>query len=252
MTITMEASRWLRRFHQDPSARARAVCLPHAGGSASFWFPFSQAMPPGLEAVAVQYPGRQERFLEEPLRRIGELADSVARLLAGQPAVPLVLVGHSMGATIAFETAHRLRERGVALEALYVSAQRGPSLPREPRGVYLRDDAGVADELRRLGGTDPDLLADPAVLELLLPAVRADYEAVETYAFTAREPLECPVVALVGDADPNVTVEQAAAWREQTTGAFDLRVLPGGHFALADRQEAVAALVAARLAQVRG
>ncbi|MFF0159470.1 hypothetical protein ACFYRY_18335 [Streptomyces sp. NPDC005263] len=33
-----------------------------------------------------------------------------------------------------------------------------------------------------------------------------------------------------------------ASWSEHTTGGCDVRVLPGGHFYLQDRQEEVAAL----------
>ena len=44
-----------------------------------------------------------------------------------------------------------------------------------------------------------------------------------------------PVTAMTGDADPRVTLDEARAWAGMTSGPFDLRVFPGGHFYLADQ-----------------
>ncbi|MFJ5034428.1 thioesterase II family protein [Streptomyces sp. NPDC088560] len=246
-----DTSRWLKLFHPDPAADIRVVCLPHAGGSATFWFPFSQALPRGVEALAVQYPGRQERHREPPLTRIDALADAITPLLDDGSGRAVALLGHSMGALIAFETAHQLRQRGAEPAALFVSARGAPSCPRTRPSVHRMAEEEIAWELRKLGGTDTRLLDDPEVLRLLLPTVRADYEAVETYAYRPRPPLECPVVAMVGDADPLVGTTEAEAWSKQTTGEFHLKVFPGGHFYLAEQQEALAAMVAEQIAGCR-
>jgi pyochelin biosynthetic protein PchC len=83
------------------------------------------------------------------------------------------------------------------------------------------------------------VLDDPELLELVLPALRGDYRAAETYRYRPGPPLRCPIVALVGDADPRVSVDNARAWGEYSTGEFDLRVFPGGHFYLADQRPGV-------------
>ena len=58
---TAEGSAWVRRFHPAPHARTRLICFPHAGGSATFYFPVSRAMSPAVDVLAIQYPGRQDR-----------------------------------------------------------------------------------------------------------------------------------------------------------------------------------------------
>jgi surfactin synthase thioesterase subunit len=99
-----------------------------------------------------------------------------------------------------------------------------------------------------MSGTDPALLADPEVLQMILPAVRGDYRAVETYRHDPDRQLDCPVTVLTGDSDPHVSMAEARAWEEHTTGPTDLHVLPGGHFYLIDRSADVLALIARTLA----
>jgi pyochelin biosynthetic protein PchC len=227
-----DAELWIRRFHPSPDSGIRLVCFPHAGGAASYYFAVSRDLAPGIEVLAVQYPGRQDRRLEPLIDNVPDLADQIFAALAPQAARPFAFFGHSMGAVLAFEVARRLRSRlGVSPERLFVSGRRAPSRSREA-SVHLRDDAGIIAELDRLGGTDKRLLSEPEVLEAIVTVSRNDYKVAETYDWTPGAPLDCPVTALIGTADPQVSVEEARAWSTHTTGAFELSVFPGGHFYL--------------------
>ncbi|WP_240777969.1 thioesterase II family protein [Nonomuraea basaltis] len=235
--------RWIKRFHPAPDAPARVILLPHAGGAVSAYFKLSAALHPALDAHAVQYPGRQERRHEPPLTDVRLLAAGIADALPDDGR-PTLLFGHSMGALVAFELALLLERRGTAPHALVASGRRAPSTYRD-ESVHRRDAAGVAAELRRLSGTDPMFMQDPELFEMVLPALRADYQAVETYQCAADAAVGCPLVVFVGDDDPKTTVEEARAWRRNTTGHFDLRVFPGGHFYLDDQvAEVTDALIA--------
>ncbi|GGZ39677.1 thioesterase II family protein [Streptomyces poonensis] len=238
---------WIRRFHPRPDAPVRLVCLPHAGGSASFYFPVSRSMPEDVEVLCVQYPGRQDRRGEPLLDTVAALADKVYQALLPWTDRPLALFGHSMGASLGYEVARRMeQEQGTALAALFASGRRAPSRHRTET-VHLRDDDGLVSEMRALSGTNPHLLGDEEVLRMILPAIRSDYRAAETYAWTPGPPLRCPVTVLVGDDDPKVTVAEAEAWSEHTDGPFVLKVYPGGHFFLAHHQAAVVRLMATQL-----
>ncbi|MFF2076330.1 thioesterase II family protein [Kitasatospora sp. NPDC058162] len=242
--------RWLRRFHPAPHAPTRLVCLPHAGGSASFYFPFSQALSTSAEVLTVQYPGRQERYHEAGLTDLHAMADRIAEALEAETdGRPLALFGHSMGAMLAYEVACRVEDRGGAVEVLFASGRRAPSCPHGLESVHTLTDEGLVAELGAMGGTDTELLTTPGMLRMVLPAIRSDYEAVETYRPRQRPPLRCPVQVLTGDSDPRVDLDQAAAWARHTVGPFDLRVLSGGHFYLTAHQAAVVDLVRQRLAE---
>ncbi|GAA2157669.1 alpha/beta fold hydrolase [Kitasatospora kazusensis] len=239
---------WIRRFHPKPDTAVRLVCFPHAGGSASFFHPLSGLLGAEVEVLAVQYPGRQDRRLEPAVEDIGELADEVTEALRPWTDQPMAFFGHSMGALVAFETIRRLQRQGLrAPVAFFASGRRAPSRHRA-EGFHTLDDHALVAQIRALNGTDRRLLDDRETLRLILPTLRSDYRAAETYQCPPDAVLGLPVTALVGDRDPRVTLEEAHAWREHTTGPFDIRVFPGGgHFYLTDARADLALLLADRL-----
>ncbi|ARP74541.1 thioesterase [Streptomyces pluripotens] len=242
---------WARRYHQAPGSAVRLICFPHAGGSASFYFPMSTAFAPGADVIALQYPGRQDRRLEPCLTDIEELADRITGTLLQLDEKPTLFFGHSMGAVLAFETAWRLERKGsgAAPRALIASGRRAPSTHR-PETVHQRDDDGIIAELKLLNGTDAQVLGNEEILRMALPAIRGDYEAIEKYRCDEQRRVHCRITTLTGDADPRTTVEEAAAWERHTDGAFRLEVLPGGHFFLTNQQAAVTSLVSRELGQL--
>ncbi|GAA5077803.1 pyochelin biosynthetic protein PchC [Thermocatellispora tengchongensis] len=247
MPTTPQAQRWLRTFQPRPDAPVRLVCLPHAGGTAAFYRTWGSRMPPSIEVSAVQYPGRLDRFGEPVPERMADLVAGIAAVLTGLRAEAVVLFGHSMGAYTAYEVARVLeRTEIVPLRHLVVSGLPDPDR-HTPGDVHTGDDDAVVAELRRLGGTDAELLDDPEIRDLLLPAVRGDYRIIETYRHRPGPPLSCPITVFVGDADPEVTPEQAKGWGALTTGGCEVVVFPGDHFYLAGREAEVTEALAARI-----
>jgi surfactin synthase thioesterase subunit len=231
---------WLRRFATAGEAAPRLVCFPHAGGSASFYRPFAQALSPAIDVLAVQYPGRQDRRAEPCLTAIPVLAGLICDVLAGVLDRPVAFLGHSMGAVVAFEVARLLQPGWPGQPVrLFVAGRRAPTRWR-PEDIHTRDDDGVVAAVKALGSAESSLLDDDEIRAMALPAIRADYRAVETYEYRPGEPLSCPITALIGADDPLVSLKEARDWEQQAPpGAFDLRVLPGGHFFLAQHASAI-------------
>jgi len=225
---------WIRRYHPTDTAATQLLCMSHAGGSASYFFGVSRELSPEIDVLAVQYPGRQDRLREPCVSSAHELADQLVAAIEPLTDRPITLFGHSLGATVGFEVALRLEAAGIAPTGLFASGRRAPHRNRLER-THLRDDAGLIADVKALEGTESSMLDDEDVRQMVLPAIRSDYTAAETYAYRPGTRLRCPVVALVGDSDPKVSVEEADAWREHTDGEFDLAVFPGGHFYLNDR-----------------
>ncbi|GHE64551.1 thioesterase [Streptomyces spiralis] len=240
---TTAAGAWVRRFHPAEDAAARLVCFPHAGGSASYYFPVSRALSPRLDVVAVQYPGRQDRRHEPCVDDVRRLADLAAAELRPWCDRPLALFGHSLGATLAFEVALRLEADGTKPLVLFASGRRAPSRHRENERVHLADDERLISTIKRMSGTDAAVLADDELLRTVLPAIRADYKAAETYRHHPGPPLACPLVVLNGDRDPEVTAEEAEAWTDHTSADCTFHWFPGGHFYLNDHAPEVIALI---------
>ena len=248
MTQAAVDDTWIRSFHPAAGGGANLACFPHAGGSASYFRPMSEALKGALRVSAVQYPGRQDRMHEPNLSSIAELADAAHGALRPLMGEPLAFFGHSMGAVIAFEVAQRMLAAGDRPPlALFVSGRCAPSRFREGT-VHLLDDAGLAEHLKRTSGTDPRILEDPGVLEMILPPVRSDYAAIENYRAAPDTPrLDCPVVAFVGKEDRSVDEDEARAWAEHTTGGFSLHSYSGGHFFLDEHLPAISSVIAGGL-----
>ncbi|MFJ9648681.1 thioesterase II family protein [Streptomyces sp. NPDC004244] len=248
MTGIPGGSPWFRNYRPAPDAPVRLVCLPHAGGSASFYFPVARELSPRVEVLAVQYPGRQDRRAEPAVTDLQALADRIAGALGPWTDRPYALFGHSMGAVLGFEVARRMEAAGSGPTELFVSGRGAPSVDRADEWHPETDEEVVA-EIRKLDGTVDALLDDEETLRMILPALRADYRAVRGYHYRPGPALDCPVTAFTGDRDPHALVEEVRAWENHTRSGFGLRVLPGGHFFLVDQQAEVLRTVEDRLAR---
>jgi medium-chain acyl-[acyl-carrier-protein] hydrolase len=217
----------------DSGPGLQLFCFAHAGGGPSFFRPWCAPLAPEIVMRRVLLPGREARLGEPPFRHIAELVEPLCTALEPYLNQPYALFGHSMGAVVAYEVARRFSgPSGEGPACLIVSGRRAPGLPsNRPRVSGLPDDEFLA-EVGRLNGMPAEVLNEPDLLDMLLPTLRADYELAETYHQLPGDRLDCPVVAYMSTADPEVEYTEVLAWREGTTGEFTMRVFRGDHFYL--------------------
>ncbi|MFF4156736.1 thioesterase II family protein [Streptomyces sp. NPDC001678] len=241
--LTAEDGNWVRRYAASSGAK-QVVCFPHAGGAAGFYRPWAMALKDEYDLLAVQYPGRQDRIGEPCAATMDEMVRRATAALLPELDRPTVFFGHSMGGLVAFEVARRLAAAGRQPEALFVSCSRAPG-DRDPAQIG-EDDESIRTEVRRLGGMDPRLLDDPALMEMLLPPLRGDFALLRSYTYVPGPPLTCDIVSLVGTEDPLVSPGTARRWGRYTSGGFRAHELPGDHFYLVERQAEVLGLLRRR------
>jgi surfactin synthase thioesterase subunit len=235
MSLSDVAERWLPRPRRGGDEPVRLFCLPYAGGGASIFRRWSEEMPPGIEVCPIHLPGREGRLMEPAFTDVAPLVARLAEVLDPYLDRPFALFGHSMGALIGFELARHLGHSGRPTPAhLFVSASRAPQLPRRGEPIHALPEAAFVDALRHMAGTPEAVLRDAELVQLMLPALRADFELVETYRYREGTPLAGPISAFGGVGDDLVRRSELASWAEQTGGPFELRMLPGNHFFLAD------------------
>lgn len=186
---------------------------------------------------------------EQHITRLDKLVATIADEVGFR--APYALFGHSFGALVTYELAVELRRRGQPQPArIFVSGFPAPHLPRRTAAIsHLPDDEFLHEVVRRHGGVPEEVLRDPSLRAAVLPALRADHEALESYVYRSEPKLTCPITVFNGRADL-ITAEDLTAWQDISTAPIAVRTFPGGHFYLRDRPDQVVRAVLASLRQL--
>ncbi|MEM9492005.1 MAG: alpha/beta fold hydrolase [Myxococcota bacterium] len=253
-TSLADAARaWVRPLRPPPQATLRLYCLPFAGGGLSAFSNWPKELAPRIEVCPVRLPGRESRFSEPAFTRteplIAELAQIVAYESERPKALPFAIFGQSMGATLAFELCHRLRETTRAeATRLLVACRPAPPVPTRLEPVYhLDDDAFIEAMSKRYQAIPDEVLKQPELLELVLPPLRSDMELIDHWRYVERTPLDMPLTVLGGREDSSVPLEDLEVWRTLTRAESTVDVLDGGHFVIQEDPRAALAVVRAAL-----
>jgi medium-chain acyl-[acyl-carrier-protein] hydrolase len=230
---------WFAYVAPRPKARFRLFCLPYAGGSALIYRNWAEYLPPWIELVPLQLPGRGTRAYEPPFVSMDLLVDSLEATIASCFDKPFMLFGHSMGAAISFELAHRLSSEQREPSHLFLSGRAAPQVSRHDSFTFNLPEPEFLEEIRRLKGTPSEVLADKELLAFILPILRADFELIQKYAYVPKSMLTCPTTVFGGLSDDNVSCEDLWAWRHQFSGSFRMQMFPGDHFFLHDKKHLI-------------
>ncbi|MEV0001657.1 alpha/beta fold hydrolase [Micromonospora sp. NPDC050980] len=235
-------------------SRVLLFCLPYAGGSAMrVYGRWQRELPDSVEVVPVELAGRGARIVETPLTSVDDITADVLPPVLDRIDRPYALFGHSLGALVAFELARRLEHlHGRPATHLFVSGHIPPQHPRPPGQYdYRLPDALFRERLRELAGTPEEVLAHDELLDLVIPVLRADFEAADTYRSRPGPRISPPLTVYGGADDPEAPPETLPDWAVLTTGRHEVRILPGGHFFLNDEQATVLKGIAADLEPAR-
>jgi alpha-beta hydrolase superfamily lysophospholipase len=190
---------------------------------------------------------------------ISDMAELSKLARAESPALPLILMGHSMGAM--FSQAY-LKAHSALIDALVLSGTSGPGPRREgpPNGAYANPRTDY-DWLSRDAAEVDAYIADPFCGIRFTDASQASFYGMLPHAFSG-EGLEgvrrgLPILVFVGDEDPINNKLQAVTPLVDNYRAAGLdvtfKVYPGGRHEMlneTNRDEVVADLKAWLLAQV--
>lgn len=208
------------------------VVFPHAGGSPRFYAHWAAALP-RHQLWGVTYPGRDARLGEATPASLQALARECAvqlDLLLDR-ARPALLVGHSMGAWVAWETVRRLEQMTPSRSIMtVVSGQNAPDCP-PGTDLHQQDAAALIADMNRQNPAHRSLWEIPELRELFLPMVREDYRLLETYQTEPGTVADLTVI--YGVDDHEVDSSSLHRWRNASRGGYRVKGLPGGHFYLA-------------------
>lgn len=209
----------------------RLFCFPYAGGSAAIYKPWPELLTASVEVQAVQLPGRSGRMEETPVDDIEQVLEALLFAIEPFTDLPFAFYGHSMGALLAFEVTKRLwAEHRVGPTHLFVAARRAPHQPSRNQTLHEQPTEKVVSFLRSLRAVPAEVLDHAELMELLLPALRADLKLDGLYEYAPGAGVSCPVIAFGGQDDEYVLDDEIAGWSMHAGGGFELVTLPGDHF----------------------
>ena len=215
----------------DHDASVRLFCLPPAGGGASTFYPLMALDSARVEICPIALPGREGRFKESIPHSLPAIAELLVVDLADGLDRPYALLGYSMGGLIAWEFTQECRRLGLREpSALFPIGARAPHHPfsdGEPLSPLPRPDFVAA--LDRLGGMPKEILDRPDVMDIFEPILRADLRNCEEYRYRSVPPIQARIHATVGTHDSLVSLAEADAWSELTTGEFERLTLDTPH-----------------------
>ena len=221
----------------------RLFCLPFAGGSASAFHGWGERMSPHIEVWAAQPRGRGMRFKDAPRSTIALMAEDYLSVLRSNLELPFAFYGHSLGGLLSFEIARLLEQEGLPLPGcLFLGACAPPTLGLLHAEIrHLPDSTFLTTIQQRYGGIPEAVMNEPELLEIFLPALRAEYSAHETYDRREAVKVGSPIHAFAGIEDSELRPEQMGEWAVHTRSRFQLSVVAGSHFFLDTSSEQVLA-----------
>jgi medium-chain acyl-[acyl-carrier-protein] hydrolase len=232
-SVTRGGCRFRRLGRVTAPPAVRLACFPFAGGGSIAYRPWARRLPARVEVLALELPGRETRVDEAPYRVLDALAEDAAAALAALADEPLALFGHSFGALTAYEVVRRLRDdHGIEPSVLFASGDIAPSTQREDLAIDHLSDGQFLELACSFGGLPDEITGNKDLMAVVLPALRADFEAYASYEHRPHEPLRCRIVATGGTNDALTDEASLRAWGAHTSGPTFHRLFPGGHFYL--------------------
>lgn len=223
----------------------KLFCIPHAGGSASVYSKWKHFFQPFVEVVPIELAGRGTRLQENLYHSMEQAVNDIYKQIKEQlDSGPYAILGHSMGALLAFELLNMVRSLEHNLPELIIFSGRKPPNQKVDKYRHLLSEEEFKKELSIMGGTPKELLLNEEILKIFIPIIRADIKIVETY--TLREKVnafDCDFLVINGKEDILTSVDEMGAWSMYSNRQCEIVHFNGGHFFLHENIERISQLI---------
>ncbi|MHB8062633.1 MAG: thioesterase II family protein [Ruminiclostridium sp.] len=215
----------------EKAKRNKIFIFPYAGGGVSAFKNWQEEFV-DTEVLVAQYPGRENRIKEKPIDNleflVREVFNDIKPLISDN--IPYFLFGHSMGTKVVYELALLIQKSNLPFQpsGIIISAGKAPCY-KENNPIHGLAIANFVNEISRFSGTPKEILGTRTLMDIFIPMLRADFKMDETYKRETAEKINCPILALMGTEDPELTLEELLTWREYTEGEFTYKSVEGAH-----------------------
>ncbi len=241
---------WIAYHKPKPNASTRLFCFHPWGASASIYQQWSDALPPEIEVLPIQLPGRQRRLQEQPFTDFASLIEVLGDVLYPYLDKPFALFGHSMGGIIAFELAYFLEEKyNLKPRHLFLSGIVPPSDNTFLEKIESLSETERLNYLLEISEIPESITEDSSLFNELMNIFKADFQLLQSYRYLEKKPLYLPISSFSGVDDYTVSDRQLSLWSEYTTSNLKIDRIPGKHMFmfLKDSQKLLLELISQEL-----
>tara|TARA_B100000614_G_scaffold254860_1_gene270928 strand:- start:132 stop:878 length:747 start_codon:yes stop_codon:yes gene_type:complete len=232
---------WYLEYKKNPHAAMRLFCFHHSGGGASAFFPWLDKLSSSIEMIAIQLPGRENRFSEPLTNNLQHIITSLREGFELYKEKPFFTFGHSLGGLISFEFIKSIHQfYSLYPRCMIISATKAAHMPFRMKPLSSLDDETLKKEVQTYNGIEESILENDELLELFLPIIRSDFSIYESYHPKDSTPLPCDILVFSGCEDSSVNAEEIQGWAAYTTGKFEHTPFPGGHFFIKNHIKSIA------------
>ncbi len=225
--------------------KGTVLAIPYAGGDKYAYRALESLKPRGVDLVVLELPGRGTRSAEARLRDIAAMTrDLLAQTEALELSGPYVLVGHSMGAILAYELMRAMLDEGHPMpQKAYLSSIAAPSVARS-RFISHLPSAEFWEIITKYNGMPQGILDNPGLRSYFEAVLRDDFAAIEKYRPSYGQVEALPVNIQVSHGDKEeLALEHIMAWQQTSLEPIEIKAFSGSHFFIFECSEKYASMV---------
>lgn len=210
--------------------------LPFAGGNASFYNDYFNAVSNVYDIYCVEAKGHGTRIKEEPFNDFKEYSmDCFSQIYSRLFSNEIVLFGHSLGGITAFDMALNISMLLPHIKVtLVISGMNAPEMQIIQNKKCNLEDGALLKHFNDNKLFYSDLAKYEELQQYYLPIIRADMCVLESYVAHSETTLKSDIYILYGTNDLVTSYRKLLSWDDYTQGNFCIKKFTGGHFFISD------------------
>lgn len=215
----------------------KLICLPHAGGSFSYFYNWKKHLNDSIDLYPLELKGRSRRLKEPHYQNLDDAVDDIFLnirdvLFSDED---YMIFGHSMGSLLAYELYYKIDNMGLKKpKHMFFSGYKAPNIIRTQDKVHGLSDEEFLKEIIKLGEISNILIDNPKLAKVFIPILKNDCKIVENYIFNKRDKnIDCNISILYGKHD-RFDLSDIYEWKKHSCKACKFHEFEGGHFFIDD------------------
>ncbi|MBJ9976495.1 thioesterase [Pseudomonas sp. S75] len=229
----LTSDNWIKYHSNTAKGSTTLFCFPYSGAGALAYKNWQDSLPSNIALAAVQLPGRETRFSESSYDELQPLINDLGQAIVPHLTQSFAFFGHSFGSLLAFELTAWLKNNNHPVpDRLFISSFRAPPIPAQKPHTYDLPRNELIEKLKTYNGTDSSILKNEELIDIFLPALRADLKICENYHSRQPPALKIPITIYFGERDEHIPPETLDGWELCTTHPLEFKKFRGDHFYL--------------------